>query len=87
MEGIGKARQGYASSSAAAAVKTLSVAGVNPNAALAFIRSAGDQDSIVTASRNMSNGILVAQPQPSSGQADSTAIVAALTEALKQNQA
>lgn len=57
MEEVGKARKEYAETTAEA-VRILIAAGVAPNTALNFLTRVGDQDALVTASRNSDTAIL-----------------------------
>lgn len=76
MEEVGKARQEYAES-AAEAVNILKAAGVAPDRALNFLTRVGDQDALVTASRNSDTAIL--SLSQGSAQQDLLPLITALT--------
>jgi len=62
MEEVGKARKEYAETTSAA-IDILKASGVDPSTALNFLTRVGDQDALVTASRNSETAILsLAQP-------------------------
>lgn len=61
MEEVGKARKEYAETTSEA-ILILQAAGVEPNLALNFLTRVGDQDALVTASRNSDTAILSLAP-------------------------
>lgn len=67
MEEVGKARKEYAETTAEA-VRILIAAGVAPNTALNFLTRVGDQDALVTASRNSDTAILSLAQAPAAQQ-------------------
>jgi regulator of protease activity HflC (stomatin/prohibitin superfamily) len=80
MEMLGAAREGYAEKSALAVNKLLAV-GASTQDALAFLSHIGDNDAIVTASRNPANTVIISQVNKLSP-SDSKAEVAGILEAL-----
>jgi len=61
MEEVGKARKEYAETTSEA-INILREAGVDPHTALNFLTRVGDQDALVTASRNSETAILSLAP-------------------------
>ncbi|MEM8496632.1 MAG: SPFH domain-containing protein [Pseudomonadota bacterium] len=76
MEEVGKARKEYAEITSEA-ILILQAAGVEPNLALNFLTRVGDQDALVTASRNSDTAILSLAPS-NSGSNDIIPMVTAL---------
>lgn len=77
MDEIGKARKAYATETAAA-VEILAEKGINPEAAMGFLARVGDQDALVTASRNSNSTILSIPSGASSSKADTIGMTTAL---------
>lgn len=75
---LGESRKEYAEKTADA-VAILVKSGVSPQQALSFLSHIGDNDAVVTASRNEANTIIIANGgSDSSGTTDVTALVEAL---------
>lgn len=77
MEEVGKARKDYAETTSEA-VAILQASGVDANTALNFLTRVGDQDALVTASRNSETAIL-SLAQPTASQADILPLLTAMT--------
>lgn len=77
MEEVGKARKEYAETTSEA-INILTAAGVAPDIALNFLTRVGDEDALVTASRNSDTAILSLAP-PTSPQQDLLPLIMALT--------
>ena len=77
MEEVGKARKEYAETTSEA-VAILQASGVDANTALNFLTRVGDQDALVTASRNSETAIL-SLAQPTAAQADILPLLTAMT--------
>lgn len=77
MEEVGKARKEYAETTSEA-VAILSASGVDANTALNFLTRVGDQDALVTASRNSDTAIL-SLAQPSAAQSEILPLLTAMT--------
>jgi len=78
MEEVGKARKEYAETTSAA-IGVLQESGVDPHAALNFLTRVGDQDALVTASRNSDTAIL-SLAQPAAVQHDVLPLLKAMTQ-------
>jgi len=76
MEEVGKARKEYAETTSAA-IDILKASGVDPSTALNFLTRVGDQDAMVTASRNSETAIL-SLPQLNTAQQDLLPLITAL---------
>jgi len=78
MEEVGKARKEYAETTSAA-IDILQASGVDAHTALNFLTRVGDQDALVTASRNSDTAIL-SLAQPSAVQNDMLPLIKALSK-------
>lgn len=81
---LGEAREEYAEKSANA-VRLLCATGASPEAALAFLAQIGDNDAIVTASRNEANTVIISQTNKLSADSNTSDIVG-IIEALKEKK-
>lgn len=77
MEQVGKARREYAETTSKA-VEILQASGVDAHTALNFLTRVGDQDALVTASRNSETAIL-SLAQPATTQQDMLPLLTAIT--------
>ena len=84
MEKLGEAREEYALKSANA-VELLVKSGASPREALAFLSHIGDNDAIVTASRNKANTIVISQMEKLSSSNGNMSDIVGVVEALKKN--
>lgn len=78
MEEVGKARKVYAETTSAA-IDVLQASGVDPHTALNFLTRVGDQDALVSASRNSDTAIL-SLAQPAAAQNDMLPLIKAMTD-------
>lgn len=77
MEEVGKARKEYAETTAEA-LNILKLAGVSADVGLNFLTRVGDQDALVTASRNSETAILALAPAAGSNAAEIVGLMNAL---------
>lgn len=77
MEEVGKARKEYAETTSEA-INILMDAGVDPHTALNFLTRVGDQDALVTASRNSETAILSLAP-PADSRSELLPLLTAMT--------